>query len=71
MQFNNVLVYVVLAAGFTKLVMNLWLDHPAPPRDGNARFGLPVLLRQDGHAYAHGRSARCRAGSPVSRLSCA
>jgi hypothetical protein len=26
MQFNNVLVYVLLAAGFTKLVMNLWLD---------------------------------------------
>jgi calcium-translocating P-type ATPase len=26
MQFNNVLVYVLLAAGFTKLMMNLWLD---------------------------------------------
>jgi magnesium-transporting ATPase (P-type) len=26
MQFNNVLVYILLAAGFTKLMMNLWLD---------------------------------------------
>src|SRR5262249_1706645 len=26
MQFNNVLVYVLLAAGFTKLMTNLWLD---------------------------------------------
>jgi P-type E1-E2 ATPase len=25
-QFNNVLVYVLLAAGFIKLMMNLWLD---------------------------------------------
>src|SRR5271156_565775 len=25
-QFNNVLVYVLLAAGFTKLMMGLWLD---------------------------------------------
>jgi magnesium-transporting ATPase (P-type) len=25
-QFNNVLVYVLLAAGFTKLMLNLWLD---------------------------------------------
>src|SRR6516162_3994368 len=26
MHFNNVLVYVLLAAGFTKLMMNLWLE---------------------------------------------
>src|SRR5262245_48296271 len=25
-QFNNILVYVLLAAGFTKLMMNLWID---------------------------------------------
>src|SRR5262245_22655061 len=25
-QFNNVLIYVLLAAGFTKLMMNLWID---------------------------------------------
>src|SRR5262249_47329805 len=25
-QFNNTLVYVLLAAGFTKLMMNLWID---------------------------------------------
>lgn len=25
-QFNNVLVYVLLAAGFTKLMLNLWVD---------------------------------------------
>ena len=25
-QFNNVLVYVLLAAGFMQLMMNLWLD---------------------------------------------
>jgi len=25
-QFNNVLVYVLLAAGFTKLMLNLWID---------------------------------------------
>ncbi len=26
MQFNNILVYVLLAAGFVKLMMGLWLD---------------------------------------------
>src|SRR5262249_56267386 len=26
LQFNNVLVYVLLAAGFVKLMTNLWLD---------------------------------------------
>jgi magnesium-transporting ATPase (P-type) len=25
-QFNNILVYVLLAAGFTKLMLNLWVD---------------------------------------------
>src|SRR5215469_4009300 len=25
-QFNNVLVYVLLAAGFTKLMLSLWID---------------------------------------------
>lgn len=25
-QFNNVLVFVLLAAGFTKLMLNLWVD---------------------------------------------
>src|SRR5215468_9774469 len=25
-QFNNVLVYVLLGAGFTKLMLNLWVD---------------------------------------------
>jgi magnesium-transporting ATPase (P-type) len=25
-QFNNILVYVLLAAGFTKLMLNLWID---------------------------------------------
>src|SRR5215475_12883878 len=25
-QFNNVLIYVLLAAGFTKLMLNLWID---------------------------------------------
>jgi magnesium-transporting ATPase (P-type) len=25
-QFNNILVYVLLGAGFTKLMLNLWLD---------------------------------------------
>ena len=25
-QFNNILIYVLLAAGFTKLMLNLWLD---------------------------------------------
>src|SRR5215831_7994950 len=25
-QFNNILVYVLLAAGFTKLMMSLWID---------------------------------------------
>src|SRR6516165_1728112 len=26
LQFNNVLVYILLAAGFVKLMTNLWLD---------------------------------------------
>src|SRR5262245_47969320 len=26
LQFNNILVYVLLAAGFTKLMLGLWLD---------------------------------------------
>src|SRR6516162_2731844 len=26
LQFNNVLVYVLLAAGFIKFMMNMWLD---------------------------------------------
>jgi magnesium-transporting ATPase (P-type) len=25
-QFNNILVYVLLAAGFTKLMLNFWID---------------------------------------------
>src|SRR5262245_37843419 len=25
-QFNNILVYVLLAAGFTKLMLSLWID---------------------------------------------
>src|SRR6516225_256500 len=25
-QFNNILVYVLLGAGFTKLMLNLWID---------------------------------------------
>ena len=25
-QFNNILVYVLLGAGFTKMMLNLWLD---------------------------------------------
>ena len=25
-QFNNILVYVLLAAGFIKLMLNLWID---------------------------------------------
>lgn len=25
-QFNNILIYILLAAGFTKLMMNLWVD---------------------------------------------
>src|SRR5215813_9450513 len=25
-QFNNILIYVLLAAGFTKLMLNLWVD---------------------------------------------
>jgi hypothetical protein len=25
-QFNNILVYVLLGAGFTKLMLNLWTD---------------------------------------------
>src|SRR6516164_4675550 len=25
-QFNNVLIYVLLGAGFTKLMLNLWVD---------------------------------------------
>jgi magnesium-transporting ATPase (P-type) len=25
-QFNNILVYVLLAAGFTKLILSLWID---------------------------------------------
>src|SRR5215469_1378020 len=25
-QFNNVLIYVLLAAGFIKLMLNLWID---------------------------------------------
>jgi magnesium-transporting ATPase (P-type) len=35
-QFNNILVYVLLGAGFTKLMLNLWLD-------ATIIFGVVVL----------------------------
>src|SRR5262249_54060655 len=35
-QFNNVLVYVLLAAGFTKLMLNLWVD-------ASIIFGVVIL----------------------------
>ena len=35
-QFNNILIYVLLAAGFTKLMLNLWLD-------AGIIFGVVVL----------------------------
>src|SRR5215475_24076 len=35
-QFNNILVYVLLAAGFTKLMLNLWVD-------ATIIFGVVVL----------------------------
>jgi magnesium-transporting ATPase (P-type) len=35
-QFNNILVYVLLAAGFTKLMLNLWVD-------AGIIFGVVVL----------------------------
>src|SRR5690349_21947640 len=35
-QFNNVLVYVLLAAGFTKLMLSLWID-------ASIIFGVVVL----------------------------
>jgi magnesium-transporting ATPase (P-type) len=35
-QFNNVLVYVLLGAGFTKLMLNLWLD-------ASIIFGVVIL----------------------------
>ena len=35
-QFNNVLIYVLLAAGFTKLMLNLWVD-------ASIIFGVVIL----------------------------
>jgi magnesium-transporting ATPase (P-type) len=35
-QFNNILVYVLLAAGFTKLMLNLWVD-------ASIIFGVVIL----------------------------
>src|SRR5499433_3952228 len=35
-QFNNVLIYVLLGAGFTKLMMNLWVD-------ASIIFGVVIL----------------------------
>src|SRR6516162_4402990 len=35
-QFNNILVYVLLGAGFTKLMLNLWVD-------AGIIFGVVVL----------------------------
>src|SRR5262245_48783553 len=35
-QFNNILVYVLLGAGFTKLMLNLWVD-------AEIIFGVVVL----------------------------
>ena len=37
-QFNNILVYVLLGAGFTKLMLNLWID-------AAIIFGVVVLNR--------------------------
>lgn len=49
-QFNNVLVYVLIAAGFTKLMMNLWID-------AGIIFAVVVLNALLGSA----RARRCRA----------
>ncbi len=63
-QFNNVLVYVLLAAGFTKLMMGLWLelvDHPR--RGGDQRTARLPSGRPGGKVsqfdpqHALGRSA--------------
>src|SRR6201991_779971 len=35
-QFNNILIYVLLAAGFTKLMLNLWVD-------ASIIFGVVIL----------------------------
>src|SRR5215470_270686 len=35
-QFNNILVYVLLGAGFTKLMLNLWVD-------ASIIFGVVIL----------------------------
>ena len=40
LQFNNVLVYVLLAAGFVKLMTNLRLD-ASPARQGPNRSSWP------------------------------
>src|SRR5262245_29064046 len=47
-QFNNILVYVLLGAGFTKLMLNLWVD-------AGIIFGVVILnalvgLIQEGKA---------------------
>ena len=36
-QFNNILVYVLLGAGFTKLMLNLWVD-------AAIIFGVVILI---------------------------
>src|SRR5262245_56189708 len=37
-QFNNILVYVLLGAGFVKLMLNLWVD-------ASIIFGVVILMR--------------------------
>ena len=73
MQFNNVLVYVLLAAGFIKLMLSLWLDasiifarrrpqraarlHPGGPGGEGARFD-PQHALGGGANLARRRNAR-------------
>jgi magnesium-transporting ATPase (P-type) len=60
-QFNNILVYVLLAAGFTKLMLSLWVD-------AGIIFGVVVLnallgFIQEGKAEKALDSIRIRRGT--------
>ena len=66
-QFNNILVYVLLGAGFTKLMLNLWVD-------AAIIFGVVILnarlgsSRRAGRRKPWSRSATC---CPQQRGPCA
>src|SRR5262249_4429641 len=72
LQFNNVLVYVLLAAAFVKLMTNLWLDASIilavvliNALLGFIQEGVPAAGRRRGRGLAGAVHVRAAVASPV------